>query len=692
MIKKGIFYKFFMIFAVLVLFSCKNQASLTINHKETDSEKDGLDITEIQIDDQRFLKGKNLGSLEGREIKITSSGSLKIILKAKGSADLIKLYLDNASPQINSFENGIAIFSISNVSGNIPVKLEIIGDKKNLGYLFSVDIRQTASPANPPNNNSQIGSGDQQPQPPAKPPVAYNPAENHIPEILVSSIKIVPSDTVPVNNDPGTVAFDIKLTVGSDYIIKTEVLPEDAHNKELSYSIDKQWKDCISLSEKGVLTVLKKPLGSNMPYVRIESKGNSSVGINLRVDVLEDSNPIIKDWSLTGDDVVPDAANNQIKVSGDKASNAHVKFTRGSTTSYKVDVIPSGSINIETISDGNKEGDVNEYKITIKKNNTVWEKKSSIFFYTEVYNQTKARMEKKTLKTISITQEGNRNFKKNIQWLEGVKPPAADALKNIKPFDYAEWKEDVTTTWFGVRKVSYTTNGNYDDTKMCWAITAANMLHWWFTQNENEIAAYKQKHGITENSSNGLYYNNKYHRGLTEDESTKSSFASLLRLGFKDDGNPVQTALKWYLEGTAGLGNIQDKAPPLLFEGVLNSSDSIVTFATLNNQNDVNTLFKKAIENNEAMAVSYEFGGGNYPRGHVVTVWGISLDGDGNVFELWVADSDAGGHLKIPYLYNMGIHYGDDGRPKMVNLSTGTATHNKFSDITTLKLGKDKFK
>ncbi|WP_428771231.1 hypothetical protein V1L52_04990 [Treponema sp. HNW] len=41
---------------------------------------------------------------------------------------------------------------------------------------------------------------------------------------------------------------------------------------------------------------------------------------------------------------------------------------------------------------------------------------------------------------------------------------------------------------------------------------------------------------------------------------------------------------------------------------------------------------------------------------------------------------------------NMGIHYGDDGRPKMVNLSTGTATPNKFSDITTLKPAKNRFK
>lgn len=407
-----------------------------------------------------------------------SDGGVKIIVK--GVAERINLYLDKKSPQTYSFENGTANFLINDLKGKVPIRLEVISAYKNLDYSFSLDL----SSGNSAPNGGQIGNGNQQPQP----PVAYNPAENDIPEMLVSSIKIVPSDTVPVNNDPGTVAFDIKLTVGSDYIIKTEVLPKDAHNKELSYSIDSQWKDHISLSKEGVLTVLKKPLGSNMPYVRIDSKGNPNVAINLTVYVEPDTNPIIKNWSLTGADVIKDASNNQIKVSGDKASNAHVKFTRGSTTSYEVEVKPNdGSITVNKTVIGNNVGNVNEYKITINKNNTVWEKKSSIVFYKNEYNEHTGKSAKKTLKTINITQEGNRNFTKDIKWLVGAEHSNLNALKNTTPFQYTELYESDTTTWFGVRKVSYTTNGNYDDTKMCWAITAANMLHWWFTQNKNEI-------------------------------------------------------------------------------------------------------------------------------------------------------------------------------------------------------------
>lgn len=103
----------------------------------------------------------------------------------------------------------------------------------------------------------------------------------------------------------------------------------------------------------------------------------------------------------------------------------------------------------------------------------------------------------------------------------------------------------------------------------------------------------------------------------------------------------------------------------------------------------MNTFFKEAIKNKEAIAVSYESTG--YPAGHVVTVWGISLDGEGNVIELWVADSDIRSTSTKPFLYNMGVAYDKSGIPMWYNTAVGQMSNNRYSLITRLGLGKDKF-
>lgn len=546
-------------------------------------------------------------------------------------------------------------------------------------------------PANPPADNNQPGNGTQPSQPPsgaATQPIQPDPAviaEAFPPEILVSKIEVLGPDSNPLpkkdDNDP-TSPYDLNLYTGDEYQIITRVTPENAQDKTLTYFVEEKYRKHIEISETGLLTIKEKPPVNNRPYIDIKS--SNGVVVQIRLEVTQDISSIITGWELQSTDTNTEIVNNTITVTGGQNGAATLKIIKANKNSKYEAPFISDKENVH-VEKTTIDETTDQYTITIDKNKTAWEKVSDIRFYTIDNSGTKPKQV--TLKTVKIVQKPNLTFKKTIQWVHGITPPPADKLYT-KPFKYDTWGEDAGTDWFYARKRSYTGEGGFPDSQLCWAMTTANMLHWWFTQNETNIKKYMAKKGIQSGNDVYDFYTNKYDKNALEKD--KSSFANKMREYAKNSGSLTQIGLQWYLEGRDS-EYFKSKAPKL-FSDVLSSGgdNSIATRAYLNNKNDVNTFFKEAIQNKEAIAVSYEEAG--YPVGHVVTVWGISLDEEENVIELWVADSDLASHIAKPIVYNMGIAYNEGGFPMWYNTAVEGQSTKRFSLITRLGLGQDKFK
>lgn len=97
---------------------------------------------------------------------------------------------------------------------------------------------------------------------------------------------------------------------------------------------------------------------------------------------------------------------------------------------------------------------------------------------------------------LSLKESDARWANKKV-WFHGITPPDEKEWKLLFPgvYSYAAlgWKKEYG--WFDCNKLNPTADPEgVLDGMMCWAATAANLLHWWMAQNKHYIELYGNKY------------------------------------------------------------------------------------------------------------------------------------------------------------------------------------------------------
>ncbi|MGT2935770.1 IdeS/Mac family cysteine endopeptidase [Streptococcus castoreus] len=252
------------------------------------------------------------------------------------------------------------------------------------------------------------------------------------------------------------------------------------------------------------------------------------------------------------------------------------------------------------------------------------------------------------------------------QWLVGVNLDDS-AFKNVKLS-----AEDYFAAAFGAGSGYFDVNKRMDatDSVLCSGVVAANMMHWWLTQNQEHIAKYQAQapgqNGVikeyytesrinrtpnkkTSNDVNvkdlNVFYQEKNSRdGITNQD--QSEFFDIIREAFTNNPLWTHNLLNMYINGyiytkesqKEGLRPMKNPTPFNFFHKVF--KDKALTEVTWDvHKDNFSRIVKDALDSNKALAVSY--GAIKYAgMGHIVSVWGADFDEHNQVKAIYITDSD----------------------------------------------------
>ncbi|UTC62679.1 hypothetical protein E4O05_01910 [Treponema sp. OMZ 787] len=302
--------------------------------------------------------------------------------------------------------------------------------------------------------------------------------------------------------------------------------------------------------------------------------------------------------------------------------------------------------------------------------------------------------QQKTVHTLNITQTANIvNPKLTTKWVHGITPPAEGEIKKEIGTDvrYRKWEETAHTTWFNARKLRYTRKYNYvADAKMCWAMSTADLLHWWIRENKDNLERYMRKKGITSGKAEYSYYTGEYKGGLGDiGEKDKSSIANVFRKGYADTGLQLNTAVNWYLRGVSN--GLQKIDPPGIVQDVFTGQEDLnklIEVRYVHNKKEFEDMIKGALNDGHAIAVVIKAKTNTLDPLHVVTVWGVVFDEDDNIVELWNSDSND----RNSHIVKFGVHY-PGGVPYKINYAAPNDRGDTLiEEVIIMKSAKEEFK
>ena len=288
------------------------------------------------------------------------------------------------------------------------------------------------------------------------------------------------------------------LVIGDSYTIKAKAQPDTATNKSLTYTAD---NGNASVAEDGTVTAHKE--GS------------------VTITVTTKSEPTVTKTVTFTIKKKPEIALNkkELEIESTEENPAFTIETLHGKLDYTVEVAS------DWLEFDKKDSTASETEDTVylkaKPNRTVWDKTAYIKFkYAD--GRYIEESYKKPLE-VKIIQEKTDNPTVTIKWVHGIDGPKESEKVKIevphagqaKKFYWKDehvfhWYETQNTKWFNNRKLNggleITVTDGKSDSNQCWAKTSANMLDWWFVQNEANIAKYIQNKPEAEKAKYTHYY------------------------------------------------------------------------------------------------------------------------------------------------------------------------------------------
>ena len=409
--------------------------------------------------------------------------------------------------------------------------------------------------------------------------------------------------------------------------------------------------------------------------------------------------------------------NSSIQCESNEADVTFKVKTLNGKLNYTPEVVGGGKEWANFVSTDNTDASTDTVRVHLNQNKTVWYRNAYIKFK-DTSTDKYVKAAGKDLQ-VKIIQKRNEHPVVTIKWVHGITRPTEDEkhkveIPNTYPQAYHEmpyvftWNETEDTTFFNTRKITHTYalfggyHGPYPDGNQCWAKTDANMLHWWFEQNKDNIEKYIEKKGITGDDVN--MYKPYYKRELTnEHEDQKSSIANLFREKCKDSGGSPARGLRWYLFGLDDFELLRNKGySPALFKDVFNQSNTPIEWVTIRTKKEFEDTLKAALNSKKAVGLN-RYGAQDNTQ-HAITLWGAAFDEDDNIIAIYVVDNN-----DVPNrVFTYGIQYqnGVDiyaepepdqnnplrDNPYFFNYSSNSLSKNHcIGEIITLDKGEDQW-
>lgn len=305
-------------------------------------------------------------------------------------------------------------------------------------------------------------------------------------------------------------------------------------------------------------------------------------------------------------------------------------------------------------------------------------------------------------------------------------------LKDIEDFQaekkeanvrYTKWLDGVNVSEYDFRKVVdgesvyyaaplLNDRGYYDinkdfnqDSDKCSAAVAANMFHYWFDRNKDSIARFLQQkpgeHGVIKFKDGTSIDLSDFLNAYESDSGyrDKSKFFDFVSDKFS---GPVWTdkLLDAYINGYGYIDkyarNNEDSSKNTstinFFKEVFNQK-ILTNVWSIRNQNDFSYYLRDALYTGKAIGLSYGPAGVYNALGHIISVWGADLDGEGNVVAVYVTDSDdkkvtIGEERERIGLKRYKVSTDDWGRVRLTAYQTTQNTGGLLRSVYTLDTGK----
>ena len=174
----------------------------------------------------------------------------------------------------------------------------------------------------------------------------------------------------------------------------------------------------------------------------------------------------------------------------------------------------------------------------------------------------------------------------------------------------------------------------FNDSDMCWAAAASNLLHWWTRLNEPYIKAYDKKYNPDPWP--------KYPRpSFVFSDKGSSGIFDVMREMSMNRGGADAVGVNWFICGTPGI-------PPAnsgvynnfggYFTEIFDNIDIAVPYEGGMNKEDFNRVVKDALENRQALGFIQS--NLKNPSTHVMTIWGVEFDDEGYASALYYVDNN----------------------------------------------------
>ena len=474
----------------------------------------------------------------------------------------------------------------------------------------------------------------------------------------------VTPEPVPVTSIVIEGTTPTSLFIGETYKIMAKAQPDEATNKELSYTADNNnahvaYDGTVTAQLEGTITIT------------VRSQSDPEITATVAITIKQrPSIELIKE-EMTSE-------------SGESNLDLEIKTLNGKL-SYTPKIVGEESAWLTVVRvDNTTSTEKDTIYLKAAQNKTVWKRTAYINFKDEFNKEIKnAKGEKLEVK---VVQEENKNPNVTIKWVHGIGEPTQVEKERgkietplpgqTKKFYWDDenifyWYESKNTKWFNNRKLYplKLPEGVYNDSAQCWAKTASNMLHWWFVQNEDNINNYITKKNIT--SPKKDEYQHFYKRNSPDNEEPEKSYiAKTFRTKAHNsaNGDLIEHGLVWYLCGRDNISRQKDYKGPALFKDVFEETikDSekspIKTTIIQQDINLFNTTLWDALSHKKAIGVVIGGTKDKKDYKHAITLWGAVFDDMNRVVAIYVVDNNFGENRIFPY----GIWH-KDGRPYLFN-------------------------
>ncbi|WP_210121820.1 IdeS/Mac family cysteine endopeptidase [Treponema parvum] len=471
------------------------------------------------------------------------------------------------------------------------------------------------------------------------------------------------------------------LVIGETYKLKTKVHPNDATNKELTFTAD---NNNAHVAYDGTVTAQSEGT------VTITVRSQSDPEIIATVTIAIKQRPTIE---LITEEMTSESSESNL--------NLEIKTLNGKL-SYTPKIVGEESAWLTVVRvDNTTSTEKDTIYLKAAQNKTVW-KRTAYINFEDGSNQVIKNAAGKKLE-VKVVQKENEHPNVTIKWVDGIDGPAPDKKTKIevphvgqaKKFYWNDeniffWYEGENTKWFNNRKIFYlnipATDGG--DSNQCWAKTASNMLHWWFLQNKENIDRYIAKKNITSPKKEEYQY--FYKRNSPDNEEPEKSYiAKTFRTKAHNGqlGGYVMSGLAWYLYGntSASHPNTPTYEGPALFKDVFNIDKTPIEDKIIKSKLEFEKTITEALNSKKAIGLHMRGTKGGKDYAHGITLWGAVFDEEGNIIAIYVVDNNHTENRIFPY----GIYY-RDGLPYIFNYPNNDFATNRYvGEVITLDKGEE---